>query len=169
MVQITRAFVVLSIAAASLAAVLKRDVVTLEADIASISSQLTINDNAFPLMDGTLADALAIHADLTNTLQIINTATSDAQATGKFSEGDGRTILNAIEAISLDGLQETVAKKSAFVRRPLLCTLPFLCEGPSPCSYTCWLQVAISSSIPLLFLQDLENLQAATDAFDTTW
>ncbi|KAJ7209810.1 hydrophobic surface binding protein A-domain-containing protein, partial [Mycena haematopus] len=121
MVQITRFLTVLSAVAVGLALSLKRDPATVEADIVTISSQVTTLDNAieaFPLTGGSLLNALGIHTDATNLVTTLNNAIVDVDATSPLSEDDGRTILSAVEAIEpiiLDALTDIVVKKPAFV------------------------------------------------------
>ncbi|KAJ6612514.1 hydrophobic surface binding protein [Mycena sp. CBHHK59/15] len=146
MVQLSRFLTVLSVAAVGLALSLKRDVATVEADIAKITTQVTTLDNAieaYPLTGGTLLAALTIHTDATSLITTLNTATTDVTSTGAFGETDGRTILTSVEAIEpiiLDALTNIVVKKPAFVALPI-------------------------GGLPALILQDLKNLKTATVAF----
>jgi hypothetical protein len=92
MVQVTRSLAILSIAALSLAAVLKRDAATVEADLAVLTSQVTALDNAvqaFPLSGGTLAEAMTVHTNAVNVISTLNTAASDEKAVDTFSETEG--------------------------------------------------------------------------------
>jgi hypothetical protein len=133
MVQGIRALAILSIAALSLAVLLKRDAATVVADLAVLTSQVTALDNAaqaFPLTDGTLDEAMAVHTNAVNVISTLNTAASDEQAAGAFSEADGLAILSALEGFEpsiLDFLQNVVVKKPAFVRALLCPHLLFLC------------------------------------------
>ncbi|KAJ7795241.1 hydrophobic surface binding protein [Mycena olivaceomarginata] len=95
MVQVTRSLAILSIAALSLAAVLKRDAATVEADLAVLTSQVTALDNAvqaFPLSGGTLAEAMTVHTNAVNVISTLNTAASDEKAVDTFSETEGQAI-----------------------------------------------------------------------------
>ncbi|KAF8171188.1 cell wall galactomannoprotein, partial [Mycena galopus ATCC 62051] len=115
---------VLSVAAGGLAAC-KRDVATVEADIDTLVLQVTAFDNAivvFPPSNGSVDDALAIHADAISIINTLNTAASDAEATGEFSEAKDTEILSAIKTsapIVLDSLVDFVDKKPTFVRLAL--------------------------------------------------
>ncbi|KAJ3883909.1 hydrophobic surface binding protein [Lentinula edodes] len=120
-------FTTLSIfTAACLAAVpLKRDVATVEEDIANIASQVTTLDNsigAFPTAGGSLLSALAIHDQATSLASAVATAATDVSATAPFSETDGSTILNSVKGFELtilDALSAMVEKKPAFDALPL--------------------------------------------------
>ncbi|KAJ6525983.1 hydrophobic surface binding protein [Mycena capillaripes] len=145
MVQFTRYLVVLSVAAGGLAAC-KRDVATVEADIDTLVRQVTSFDNAivaFLPTSGSVDDALAIHADAISIINTLNTAASDVEASGDFSEDDATVILSAIEAsvpTVLGSLTDIIDKKPAFEALPVC-------------------------GIPALFLQDLQGLQNASVGF----
>ncbi|KAJ7728359.1 hydrophobic surface binding protein A-domain-containing protein [Mycena metata] len=130
MVQFTCYLVVLSIAAGGLAAC-KRDVAAVEADIDTLVRQVTAFDNAivaFPLPTGLIINTL-------------NTAASDVEAAGEFSEESDIVILSTIETslpTVLGSLLDIIDKKPAF---EAIC------------------------GIPALFLQDLQNLQNASVSF----
>ncbi|KAJ7723491.1 hydrophobic surface binding protein [Mycena maculata] len=125
---------------------LTRTVATVEADIATVTTQLTALDTAieaFPLTGGSLLAALGIHSDATTLITTLNGATSDVTANGALDDADGSTILASVEAIEptiLDALTDIVTKEPAFASLPI-------------------------GGIPALILQDLENLQTATAAF----
>ncbi|KAJ6603531.1 hydrophobic surface binding protein A-domain-containing protein [Mycena vulgaris] len=134
MVQFTGYLVVLSVAAGSLVSCVC-DVATVEADIDTLVRQVTAN--------GSVDDALAIHADATSIINTLNTAASDVEATGEFSEDDDTAILSAIETsvpTILGSLQDIMDKMPAFEALPI-----------------CGFQV--------LFLQDLQSLQNASVGF----
>ncbi|KAJ7728389.1 hypothetical protein B0H16DRAFT_1894180 [Mycena metata] len=95
MVQFTCYLVVLSIAAGGLAAC-KCDVAAVEADIDTLVCQVTAFV-VFPPTNGSVDDALAIHADATSIINTLNTAASDVEAAGEFSEEDDTAILSTIE------------------------------------------------------------------------
>jgi hypothetical protein len=124
MVQFTCYLVILSVAAGGLAAC-KCDVVTVEADIDTLVRQVTEFDNAivaFSPTNGPVDDALAIHADATSIINTLNTAASDVEAIGEFSEDDDTAILFAIETsvpTVLRSLLDIIDKKPAFVRLEL--------------------------------------------------
>lgn len=124
MVQFTCYLVVLSVAAGGLAAC-KCDVATVEADIDTLVRQVTEFDNAivvFSPTNGSVDDALAIHADATSIINTLNTAASDVEAIGEFSEDDDTAILSAIETSVpsvLGSLLDIIDKKPAFVRLQL--------------------------------------------------
>ncbi|KAJ6454217.1 hydrophobic surface binding protein [Mycena sanguinolenta] len=148
MVLITRALHVLSIIAIGLALSSKRDAGTIEADVATIASEVTTLDNAieaFPLTGGTLLAALNIHSDavaLVNLFWAQGVSMIDF-ASEPLSEADCETILAAVEAIEpiiLDALRDIIAKKPAFAALPI-------------------------DGLTALILQDLENLEAATVDF----
>jgi hypothetical protein len=143
MVQVTRSLAILSIAALSLAAVLKRDAATVEADLAVLTSQVTALDNAvqaFPLSGGTLAEAMTVHTNAVNIISTLNTAASDEKAIDTFSETKGQAILAALKGFEptiLDFLQNIVVRKPAFVRA-LLCSQPlFLRTLPAGSASRC--------------------------------
>ncbi|KAF8192234.1 hydrophobic surface binding protein [Mycena galopus ATCC 62051] len=148
MVQFTRYLVVLSVAAAGFAAC-KRDVAAVEADIDTLVRQVTAFDNAivgFPPSNGSVDDALAIHADVISIIKTLNTAASDVEATGEFSEDDDTAILSAIDSsvpVVLNSLTDIVNKKPVFEALPI-------------CGFAA------------LFLQDLQNLQTACVGFGNT-
>ncbi|KAJ6525978.1 hydrophobic surface binding protein A-domain-containing protein [Mycena capillaripes] len=138
MVQFTRYLVVLFVTVGGLAAC-KRDVATVEADIDTLVRQVTSFDNAivaFLPTSGSIDDALAIHADATSIINTLNTAASDVEFTGAFSEDDDTAILSAIEAsvpIVIASLSDIIDKKAAFEALPMC-------------------------GITALFLKDLQNL-----------
>ncbi|KAJ6506613.1 hydrophobic surface binding protein [Mycena sanguinolenta] len=147
MVQFTAYLVALSIAAGGLAAC-TCNVGTVEADIATLVRQVTAFDDAivaFPASNGSVDDALAIHADAIAAINTLNTAASDVAAIGVFSEDDDTAILSAIEAsvpTVLGSLTDIVDKKPAFDALPI-------------CGFSA------------LFLQDLQNLRNASVGFGT--
>jgi len=144
MVQFSRLFFSLSVIAVSFAIPAKRTVAQVEADIASISSQVTTLDNdikGFPASG--LVGALGIHTAAGNLETTLTTATTDVTNTGAVSEADGTTILNsvlAIEPVILDALTQITAKQPSFAALPI-------------------------GGIPALVLQDLKNLNASTGSF----
>ncbi|KAJ4479340.1 hydrophobic surface binding protein [Lentinula aciculospora] len=113
------------VTACSAAVHLRRDVGTVEQDIANIASQVTALDNdinAFPDTGGSLLSALAIHAQATSLASALATAATDVAGTAPFSDDDGTTIINAVsgfEPAILDALTGIVAKKPAFDALPL--------------------------------------------------
>ncbi|KAJ7795272.1 hydrophobic surface binding protein [Mycena olivaceomarginata] len=147
MVQVTRSFAILSIAALSLAAVIKRDAATVEKDLAVLTGQVMALDNAaqaFPLSGGTLAEAMTVHTSAVNVISTLTNAASDEQAVDTFSETEGQAILAALEGFEpniLDFLQNTVVKKPAF---------------------------ALFPGVTALILQDLNNYLTAGIAFGST-
>ncbi|KAK0195399.1 hydrophobic surface binding protein [Armillaria mellea] len=157
MVQISTGLLLLfSVVTASSALVTKRTVAQVESDIANIATQVTALDNsikAFPDTGGSLLSALAIHSSATSLISAIQTATTDTTATAAFSEGDGATILAAVEAFEpdiLDALTAIVEKRPAFqgsLIHQSFRTLPI-------------------GGIPALVLQDLQNLNSGTTAFE---
>ncbi|KAJ7894850.1 hydrophobic surface binding protein [Mycena olivaceomarginata] len=104
----------------TLAAVLKRDAATVEADLTVLTSQVTALDNAvqvFPLSGGTLAEAMTVHTNTVNVISTLNTAASDEKAVDTFSKTEGQAILVALEGFEptiLDFLQNIVVRKPAF-------------------------------------------------------
>ncbi|KAJ7209580.1 hydrophobic surface binding protein [Mycena pura] len=145
MVQFIRLLFSLSLVAASFATPMKRTVAQIEADIASISSQVTTLDNdlrGFPASG--LVGTLGIHTATTTLANTFNTSISHVQATPNLSEADGTTILNlvlAIEPILLDALSRFTANKASFVNTEVL---------------------PIGGIVPLI-LQDLVNLNTVTN------
>ncbi|KAJ7135877.1 hydrophobic surface binding protein [Mycena epipterygia] len=148
MVQLSRLLFTFSLFAASFTTPVKRTVAQIEADIATIKTQVTTLDtaiNAFPNTGGTLLAALTIHTDATTLEGTLNQGTTDVKATGTVDEADGTTILNsviAIEPIILDALKGIAAKQPAFAALPI-------------------------GGIPALILQDLQNLKLNTTNFAT--
>ncbi|KAJ3891511.1 hydrophobic surface binding protein A-domain-containing protein [Lentinula edodes] len=120
-------FTTLSIfTAACLAAVpLKRDVATVENDIANVASQVTALDsaiNAFPTAGGSLVSALAIHDLATSLASALAAAATDVAATTPFSDADAAAILELVEGFEpriLDALNGIVTKKPGFDSLPL--------------------------------------------------
>jgi len=144
MVQLSRLLFSLSLLAASFATPVKRTVAQVEADITSISSQVTTlnNDiNGFPASG--LVGALNIHNAATSLESTLGTGTSDVTSTGTFSQTDGTTILESVEAFVptiLNALTQITAKQADFAALPI-------------------------GGIPALILQDLQTLKTDTDAF----
>ncbi|KAF9259729.1 hypothetical protein L218DRAFT_812563, partial [Marasmius fiardii PR-910] len=124
-----------------------RTVAQVEADIATISSQINTLDtdiNSFPNSGGSLIQALAIHTAATNLVSSINKGTTDVNATPAPSEADSQTILNSVQALVnpiTSGLNAIVAKKPAFDALPL-------------------------GGVSALVKQDLGNLATAATAFE---
>ncbi|KAJ7487852.1 hydrophobic surface binding protein [Mycena latifolia] len=146
MVQFSRLLLSFSLLAVAVTSPVKRTVAQVEADIATISTQVTALDNAinaFPNTGGSLAAALAIHTDATSLETTLNKATTDVTSTGTVDEADGRTILNSVEAFEptiLDALKGIAAKEPAFAALPI-------------------------GGIPALILQDLQTLKTDTINF----
>ncbi|KAJ7752474.1 hydrophobic surface binding protein [Mycena maculata] len=144
MVYFSRLFLSLSLVAASLAAPAKRTVAQVEADIATISSQVTALDNdinGFPASG--LLGALDIHSAAGTLETALDQATSDVTATGPLDEADGTTILNAVEAIEptiINALTSISTKQADFAAEPI-------------------------SGLSALVLVDLQTLQTDTDGF----
>ncbi|KAJ8086744.1 hypothetical protein AAF712_001889 [Marasmius tenuissimus] len=139
-------FVIFSaVSALTLATPFKRDVATVGADIAAISTQFTGLDTAinnYPNVGGTLEQAWAIHTAAATLDDSVKKATADTQATAVFSEADGQTILASVQAIKptiLHALTGIVDKKSAFKALPI-------------------------DGIPALLFQDFKNLNVSTPA-----
>ncbi|KAJ7104694.1 hypothetical protein C8R44DRAFT_807709 [Mycena epipterygia] len=91
--------------------VLSCDVATVEADIDTLVRQVTSFDNAivaFPPTNGSVDDALAIHADATSIINTLNTAASDTSVP---------TVLGS--------LLDIIDKKPAFEALPI-CGIPAL-------------------------------------------
>ncbi|KAK0485787.1 hydrophobic surface binding protein [Armillaria novae-zelandiae] len=148
MVQISTGLLLLfSVVTAGSALVTKRTAAQVESDIANIATQVSALDNsikAFPDTGGSLLSALAIHSSATSLISTIQTATTDTTATTAFSESDGATILAAVEGFEpniLDALTAIVEKRPAFQALPI-------------------------GGIPALVLQDLQNLNTGTTAFE---
>ncbi|TFK33388.1 hydrophobic surface binding protein A-domain-containing protein [Crucibulum laeve] len=101
-------------------------VANVEADIATISSQVTALDNAinaFPATGGTLLQALTIHNDAAALSPSIQKGTTDVQGVPPpISETDGQTILKSVQGFEptiLDALKQIVAKKAALAALPV--------------------------------------------------
>ncbi|ESK86092.1 antigenic cell wall [Moniliophthora roreri MCA 2997] len=145
MVQIFSSFVFLLSATAAFAGPVKRDVATVKADIATITTQTTALNNAiqaFPDSGGSLVAALAIHNSAVTLDNTVKKTVTDVQATSPFSDADGADILSAVETLEpiiLSALQNIVAKKPAFQALPI-------------------------GGIPALVLQDLRNLDTDVTA-----
>jgi hypothetical protein len=164
MVQVTRALVILSIAALGLAAVLKRDAATVEADLAVLTSQVTALDSAvqaFPLTGGTLAEAMVVHTNAVNVISTLNTAASDEQAAGAFSEADGQAICPLSRVLSPPSSISCRASSSRSQHSYVLCYALALY------SYVRYLQEMLSG-VTAQILQDLENYLSAGIAFGST-
>ncbi|KAH8831853.1 hydrophobic surface binding protein, partial [Flagelloscypha sp. PMI_526] len=119
------AFTFLVAAASASAAVVRRDLAALQADIVSITTlvnKLDTDINAFPNTGGTVAGALAIHTDAVNVENAVNKGTTDAKALTQLSESDGQSVYNSVAALKptiLDALTVIVQKKPAFDALPL--------------------------------------------------
>jgi len=141
----TTFFVLAHLAVASFAAT----VADVEADLNSISTQVTALDKAvtaFPNTGGSLLAALAIHTDAVNLGSAIDKGTTDTKAVPlPISETDGQTILNLVSSFEPTiehALSQIIAKKPAFQALPI-------------------------GGIPALVKQDLSNLSASTNALET--
>jgi len=126
---------------------IRRDASTVEADLATVSTNTKTLDtavNAFSNTAGTLAQAFAIHTDATNLESAITKTTTDVKASGVFSEADGNAILTIVKALQptiVTTLTDTVNKKAGFAR------------------------VAATSIV----LNDLQTLQSDTQALETAF
>ncbi|KAL7932063.1 hydrophobic surface binding protein A domain-containing protein [Trichoderma chlorosporum] len=93
---------ILCLVSTATAIVLRRDAVAVENDISqSIAPAWTALDNdvnGFPASG--LSGALAIHADVQDLVTIFNSATTDVQAAGSFSEADLTNILEDIQSLA---------------------------------------------------------------------
>ncbi|KAJ6490442.1 hydrophobic surface binding protein [Mycena vulgaris] len=116
-------FLALPLLASAFATPGKRTVAQVEAEIRTISTQFTSLDtaiNGFPASG--LVGALGIHTAAGTLETPVNQGTTDVKATGTFSEADGATILNsmqAIEPIILDALKGITTKKAAIDSQPI--------------------------------------------------
>ncbi|KAJ7603570.1 hydrophobic surface binding protein, partial [Roridomyces roridus] len=144
MVQLSYLFIAASLVASGFASPAKRTVAQVEADIATITSQVNALDTqitGFPASG--LTGALAIHSAAGTLETALSTGTSDVKSTGSLSEADGTTVLNSVSALSptiLDSLSQLTAKKASFAALPI-------------------------AGIPALVLADLQALNASTGAF----
>jgi len=127
----------------------KRDVAKVEADIATISAQVTTLDNdvnAFPASGGSLVAALGIHVVATQLISSLNTGAGDVNAVPlPVSESDASTILNDVEAfepVIINALAAIITKKPAFQSLPL-------------------------GGVPAIVKADLNSLNVSTVAFGT--
>ncbi|KAJ7935151.1 hydrophobic surface binding protein A-domain-containing protein [Mycena leptocephala] len=114
MVQLSGFLVSLLLLTASLGTPLKRTVAQIEADIASITTQVTTLHSAVQAFPASgLAGALGIHSDATALETTVNQAAADIKATGPLSEADASTIINSIVALEptmLDALQQLIER-----------------------------------------------------------
>uniref|UniRef100_A0A0W0GD58 Putative hydrophobic surface binding protein n=1 Tax=Moniliophthora roreri TaxID=221103 RepID=A0A0W0GD58_MONRR len=112
-------------AAAAFATPVKRTVAQVEADIATMSSQVTSLNNqiqAFPNSGGSLTNALAIFNAAAALDRSITQGTTDVQNTGVFSESDGRTIPRSVQAVQptiISALDGIASKRAAFDGLPM--------------------------------------------------
>ncbi|KAF7349327.1 Hydrophobic surface binding protein [Mycena sanguinolenta] len=103
MVQFTRSFFSLCLIAASFAAPAKRTVTQVEADIASISTQVNVLSNAIQGLPASgLVGALAISTAVELLDTLLNIGTSDIKATGPLDEAGATTISNSVQTIGSD-------------------------------------------------------------------
>ncbi|KIK67847.1 hypothetical protein GYMLUDRAFT_36630 [Collybiopsis luxurians FD-317 M1] len=126
MIRLTVLATILSIATAGFAATpVKRQLASVQADLANIASQVTALDNdlkAFPTSGGSLLSALAIHAQATSLASALGTAATHAANTGPVTDAQAQGILATVEGFEptiLDALTEIVAKKPGFDSLPL--------------------------------------------------
>ncbi|KAG6839947.1 hypothetical protein C0991_010142 [Blastosporella zonata] len=128
-------------------------VATVEADIGTISTQLTTLDNAINAYSatigvGTLLQALTIHSDAVTLGSTLDSTTTDVKCQAvatPISDADGQTILSlllAFESTIDDALTKIAARQPAFAALPL-------------------------GGVPALVKQDLSNLNASTNALET--
>ncbi|VDB92544.1 unnamed protein product [Peniophora sp. CBMAI 1063] len=84
------------------AAPAKRDAATVESDLAGISTQVNNLNSAITRFGSSksLIDALAIASDANSLDSAIKQATTDTTASVAFTEGEGSTILSAIQALA---------------------------------------------------------------------
>ncbi|KAF7349332.1 Hydrophobic surface binding protein [Mycena sanguinolenta] len=111
MVQFTRSFLSLCLIAASFAGPTKRTVAQVEADIASISTQVNALDDlieGFPASG--ILGASALPAEMALLGAALNTGTSDIKATGPLDEADATTILNAVQQVIQPVISVTLAQ-----------------------------------------------------------
>ncbi|KIY67633.1 hydrophobic surface binding protein [Cylindrobasidium torrendii FP15055 ss-10] len=160
--MVSRFALVFCLATLGFASPVKRDVATVEADIANIDTQVTAlqaSIDAFPATGGTLVNALAIHTSATNLISTIDGATADTKATDAFSEEEGTTILGLVEALEpkiFGSLTSIADKKPAF-----------------ECAYPALRLVTVLTTrealpiggVPAIVLQDIKNLDTSTAAF----
>ncbi|KAJ7624910.1 hydrophobic surface binding protein [Roridomyces roridus] len=144
MVQLSRFFFAASLVLASFATPTKRTVAQVEADIATITTQvnsLNSSINAFPASG--LVGALGINTASGNLNTAVQQGTTDGTTPQPVSEADGTTILNSVQAVQptiLQALTAIATKKAAFAALPI-------------------------AGIPALVLQDLQALNTSTVAF----
>ncbi|KAF8885351.1 hydrophobic surface binding protein, partial [Infundibulicybe gibba] len=123
----------------------KRTVAQVEADIATISAQVTTWDNAINAFTvGNLIQVLTIHTDATALVTDINTGTTDVEAAPTpIAESDGQAILTAIQNLEpgiIKSLQDIATRGADFAALPI-------------------------GGIPALICQDLKNIQTGVDVF----
>ncbi|VDB92546.1 unnamed protein product [Peniophora sp. CBMAI 1063] len=117
-------FVSLSLAVNAIASPFKRDAATVEADIATITSQVSALNDAITQFgtSKSLTDALAIHSDAGTLETAINQATSDTNASDAFTEDEGATILSAIQNLEpniIAALQNLDSQHDNFASQPI--------------------------------------------------
>ncbi|TDL23474.1 hydrophobic surface binding protein [Rickenella mellea] len=104
--------------------VVKRDAATIEADIATIGTQITVLNNAINAFTtgGTLAQGLAVHTASGKLDTAVKAATAAAAATPSLSEDDGTTILNSVQTLEtgiLTALTNISGLKAKFTALPV--------------------------------------------------
>ncbi|KAJ7935152.1 hydrophobic surface binding protein [Mycena leptocephala] len=120
MVQLSSFLVSLLLLAASVANPLKRTVAQIEADIATITTQVTTLHSAVQAFPA--SGSAGIHTDASLLETTVNRAAADITATGPLSEADASTIINSIVALEptmLDALQQLIVKEPNFVTLPV--------------------------------------------------
>ncbi|PPQ68740.1 hypothetical protein CVT24_007567 [Panaeolus cyanescens] len=143
--KFSAAFVVLS----SVLAALATTPAQVLSDIQGITSQTqTLDTNIKAITTTNIVGALAVHTAAGNLVTSINTATSDSNAvTPKpVSEADGTSILNAVKTLQpiiITTLNDLIAKKATIAAIPI-------------------------TGLEALVLQDLQSLNTATSAFETS-
>ncbi|KAJ7797771.1 hydrophobic surface binding protein [Mycena leptocephala] len=172
MVQLSSFLVSLLLLAASVANPLKRTVAQIEADIATITTQVSTLHSAVQAFPATgLAGALGIHSDATALETTVNQAAVDLKATGPLSEADASTIINSIVALEptmLDALQQLIAKEPNFAALPVGGVTALIHQDLLGClaSETAWAQ-ALFAVVPVDLqakLTGLTNISTALAA-----
>lgn len=94
----------------------KRTAAQIEADIATVSSDLTSFDNSINKFTGTLLQALSLLSSYNTLSSAIEAATSEITSTGTLSSTDSTTIYTDVEDLTAQittTLSDAVAKASA--------------------------------------------------------
>jgi len=152
--------------------VVKRDAITVEADLQLVTTDTETLDTLvtnFSNTDGTLEQAAAIHADVITLGALITKTANDVKNSGKFNDIDGNVILGEVktlEPVIIDSLTQITNKKTGIDRLEVTCLA--LNDLKTLQSNAKALENALISAAPADLVPQATSIASAIDAAFTS-